>query len=401
LTALLIIGFVLGLLSLGGLTLVLMVNAGRGQTQPQVRVDNGSVQRLSVLDDAAALQLERVAEGVWRKAGDLSRAPVELHGLGEPLPHTAYRLVVDGGWAVSLRTGQPGLDAATGDEAFDAVVSVRQGVSFVDAAVRAAVLSRSEAHLLLKDGVITVALDGANLLEQWSRVEAVRDALDAAEGADDALALRDPCPGVRAQALARVADPALSRQLLDNDPSSAVQLVAAQHLKDLDALARIVSDPGATGDVRWRALSALPAERVHALIEVLIVSDVPSLWWGLVRLDTLQGVERSEALRRLVRPGALDPLAWPVHPRVAHVGARVAMALGENPTHDAEAVLLELLRAPEDRVVAASARALGQIGTLQGLPPLRALIEGGSRPIRIAARDAAAALVTRLGARAR
>lgn len=314
-----------------------------------------------------------------------------------------HRLVAHGPWGgIDLRNHERALQSAVGDTAFDAVHLVEgPDLGHVNAEVRSACMALLRASVSLRHGTLTVvpadagrAPDG--LEASWVATRALVDALDRSTP-DPGVLLHDPNPGVRAVALTATEGLQAARDALASDGASEVRLVAALRLHDEGVLRALLHDPSVVGEARSRALAALPRAETTAVIEMLVASDAPALWWDATRATGLPGEVQARHLRSLVRPGALDVETWPGHRRVPHVAERVIAALASHPVDDAEAVLVELLRAPSARVQVAAARALGQVGTGACVAALRAARLDASREVAVEVESALQTVAQHLG----
>lgn len=153
------------------------------------------------------------------------------------------------------------------------------------------------------------------------------------------MAGHDPIPPLRAAALGRLraafADHPSAREvavqaLADGDPL--VELEAALLLRERERLVRIAVDPARPAHQRGRAAHGLDVDGVH-----------PAL-------------------------GEVEALLSTGDPEVRRVGVRLARDRGA----DAEALLLARLH-PYDPLVAGIVQALGDLGTVDALAPLREL----------------------------
>jgi hypothetical protein len=313
------------------------------------------------------------------------------HDEGGILRHV-QRLSVDGGWVgLTVRPGRmPSLP--TGDGAFDRHHVVEgEALHLLDDASRHALSAEIDAPVVLEGGVLVATPGpGASLGRVVMAMQAAQTALDAAPASDAELAATPGQLGaVRAEALRRCRDLDTARRLVD-DPDPDVRLLAAM-LVDPTRLGALVLDPEVPVSVRHKAASALRTLD-DDMLDALVDSDSPELW-SLVAKADVAADRRVERLRRLVRPGALDASDWPEDHRVPHVGAKLAMALGEAPPEDAEALLLQLLAMPEPRVRLQVCRSLAQVGGLGSVPALWERVDEDEDPrVRKEARAAAEAL---------
>jgi hypothetical protein len=179
--------------------------------------------------------------------------------------------------------------------------------------------------------------------------------------------LRDPEPGFRLNALVVLVreypkNPATRRALLAarHDTSAEVRLQAAMALgeKGRETLLGLVK-ADATDD-------ACAARAVAALGEGLPTEEVETV------------------LRRAVDRGC------------GETALACLEALGVRDASAREDVILAALRSPLDRVRTGAARVLGRTGTVAAIPELHGLCESGSSDVRSAARQAIAAIQSRL-----
>jgi len=341
--------------------------------------------------EVEALGFVRDGAGRWVRGDD--RTPMVIEGFDEDgiLRHV-QRLRVDGGWTgVKVAAGRMP-SVPTGDGAFDRThVVAGDALHLLDDAVRRALSTEVDARVSLDDGQL-LAIPGvdADLAAVVEALRTLQEALDASPSSDAALASDASQLGtVRAEALRRCRDVDLASGLLDDgDPE--VRLLAAL-LADASRLREIVLDASAPAGVRHKAASAMSVLD-DELLEALAASDAPELW-SLVAKTGRPAERRVALLRGLLRPGALDAAAWPADHRAPHVGAMLAVALGEAPPDDAEVLLLQLLEMPDPRVRLKAARSLGETGSLGAVPALWRRVDDDEDPrVRKAARRAAEVL---------
>ncbi len=263
----------------------------------------------------------------------------------------------------------------------------------LDGGVIRATLNRAMEHSLRHDGPGDVARAMADVAMSLQHPEGALVKLLARN------AREDPCAGVRRGALAALLDdhardPAAieARQAALSDPDARVRLTAARAdaAEGRETLIALATDAAVDDHIGAEAAAHFDAQVSGVRLSQALTSAVAGRRWATVgacvaRARTSRARETASALLDLVH-GGREP--------VASEAADALAALGDA---DAEPTLHAALASVSPALRAASARALGAVGTVACVPSLRDL-EGSDpdRAVRRAAREAVAAVQARL-----
>lgn len=179
-----------------------------------------------------------------------------------------------------------------------------------------------------------------------------------------------------------------------NDESAEIRVVAARELgaDGVPVLLALVLDADEAFDVRAEAARAFVEHADDETFRLFVDRHLDSADAALRRLAIEAVGDRSwiAALPRLLEP---RPDAHPSDIRATAIALR---KLGDSA---AEPILIEWLGSPVSAVAAASARALGFVGSIAAVEPLLPLARGawGASEVRAAARDALRRIQSRLG----
>lgn len=213
-----------------------------------------------------------------------------------------------------------------------------------------------------------------------------------------AIARRDPQPGARLHALSlltgRMADDprvrVVCRELLDA-PEEELRLAAATFMGEegrasLLAIARNVpgDNPNAVRAIRVLG-RRLAGDEAGDILDAARRADCRGV--VLAAIDALALIGDGAALRRLPMVRTLGD---------AELAVGVVTALGRSGNPAAEGRLISALDDERPSVIRAAVEALGRVGTVAAIPWLRRLAEGGEHSLRGPARQAMAAIQSRL-----
>lgn len=306
-----------------------------------------------------------------------------------------------------------GEDITTGDERFDAAVVVRGpsplALSLLDEETRQRVTNLTASGGKVKDGVVSIALhrrikDGEALAKFVRDLVAVAERL-AQQGPPverlSAIARFDSASGTRQRALqeliAGFASEPLARETLRlalSDRAPEVRLLAAVALGEqgLDCLRGIVDSSGTAPEVALRAVEALgqllPEEVALKRLEAAVRAGHDRLAQALV--ERFGPATSQSDVARLARQ--LEPDSRP------EIAAACARALGRTGSPAAEPPLVAALGHADGDVRAAAAEALGKVGSVGTIGPLREAVADSllSPSVRRAAIAAIAEIQSRL-----
>lgn len=306
-----------------------------------------------------------------------------------------------------------GEDIATGDERFDAAVVVRGpttlALSLLDEETRRRVTDLTAPGGKVKDGVVSIALhrrfkDGKALAKLAQDLVAVAERLAQKEPPVErlsAIARFDAASGARHRALqeliAGFASEPLARETLRlalSDRAPEVRLLAAVALGEqgLDCLRGIVDSSGTAPEVALRAVEALgqllPEEVALKRLEAAVRAGHDRLAQALV--ERFGPATSQSDVARLARQ--LEPDSRP------EIAAACARALGRTGSPAAEPPLVAALSHADGDVRAAAAEALGKVGSVGTIGPLREAVADSllSPSVRRAAIAAIAEIQSRL-----
>lgn len=322
------------------------------------------------------------------------------------------------GLGMDLVQAIAGADHQTGDDGFDRAVLVRGDPLVLTAALDAA--SRQRFFNLMqrfpaarvKDGQVVVEVSGrpvgpSEVIAHLDEIVALARSLTfTAAGTQERLSRileGDSFGPVRlraAEALAQrtrlpVAEAALQHALKDRAPE--VRAVAARALGDTAAMLRLLASDTVPNTIRADLCARLSRRGAAPTLLAPILPrllDAPGEDAAGLRLAALRVVAAvdPELARRVLPPRARS--------RDPHERAAVAVGLGALGDEAHERAVLALLEDDAIEVRLAAAQALGRVGTLHAVPPLRVLAGAwlGSADVAAAASEAITHIEARHGA---
>jgi HEAT repeat protein len=316
--------------------------------------------------------------------------------------------LADVAWQTAFYPGV-GASLTTGDPHFDALVEVRG-----DPVVAAAFLGASMRRFILRAAAYPARFDHGVLDLQLPEVPQRTTSLVSAVRATVALArrmtaprnlaarltsnaLRDPVPAVRLNCLERLREsfPGGARPVLRaamRDPDGAVRLQAAIALgaEGRTALLGLAKDARLDEAIQARAIATLDRVPVQELSRILATAMKRSRRAVALAVVTALGDSGTGSAVASLAPlvGAADP----------EIRLSAIRALGATDQPAAQGALIEALDSDASGAREAAARALGELGTVTSVAPLRAAVD--AHPLDLGLRRIARRAIEAIQARA-